>query len=373
MADFYGNRHDERYIYKRVSWADWTERESYGYITDGTIEISMESELVYTGSFSFEGYEIPETSDMLRVYYRFTDDDGEQFREPVATLFVAFSELTYEEMDGGLSASGKLEGSSVLSVLQDKIYGAPFTVERNTNAIYKAQDLIGRCGLKVDYIPAVKVLSADHTFDANASYLDIVKWLCSEAGYSAPYPDAMGVVQLRPYEDRLEEEDALVFENNDSSIIYPEVDETNDWQTVPNAVRLLYNTDQAYIVAEALNLTGSRASLDQRGGRELTHYEEIGELDESYNKLTQLVDRAEALLRELSCEVETVKIQHAYVPIRPHQTVYIHYADKDWSGYVTSVQISLEPAAQTTTKIERKIYQDIGVEKSGEVFRGSDE
>lgn len=371
--DFYGNRHEEKYTYKRVAWSNWAEHEEYGFITDGSIEMSAESELFETGSFTFEGMELPNVEDLLRVYYSFKDDSGELFEAPLATMFTSYSGLTHVDTLSGIKSSGSLSGRSVLSVLKEKEYGAPFTIARDTNAIYKAQELIRQCGLNVDYIPSIKVIAADHTFNAGTNYLTIVNWLCEEAGYTPAHPDPLGTVRLYPYDELQRRDDPVVFINDDRSIMYPELETENDWQETPNVVRLLYNTDQACITAEAKNLSGSKASLDARGGRELTHFEEIGELDEGLSKVTQLVDRAETTLRKLSGDIEYVKLSHAYRPLYIYEPVRIIYSDMEWTGNAENISIQLSPSTVTKTKIKRELYDLIQVEKRGEVLRGDEE
>ena len=174
MADYTGNRHNEVFTYKRVAWDNWVEHEAYPWITGGSLEYAADSELKVTGSFDFEGNDLPNTSDMLRVYYDFDDDNGEHAHIALATLFTAYSELEHVATSTGIKSRGTLDGSSVLKVLQHKIYGAPFTVSANDNAIYKAVTLIKSVGLNVDYTPDVTVLGADHTFDSGVTYLDIV-------------------------------------------------------------------------------------------------------------------------------------------------------------------------------------------------------
>lgn len=366
-----GNRHNETYTYKRVAWSNWQEHEAYPWITSGSLEYSANSELKVTGSFDFEGLEVPDTSDLLRVYYSFDDDNGEHVATPLATLFVSYAGLKHIDTREGVKSQGTLDGESVLKVLKDKIYGAPFTVQRGTNAIYKAQELIKSCGLNVRYTPSITVLSADHTFDSGASYLEIVDWLCETAGYTPAYPDALGTVKLQPYTDILRQAPTRTFINNELSIMYPEVEEANDWQSTPNVVKLFYNTDLACIIAEARNESGSRVSLDARGGREQTYYDEIGELPEDASRITSLVDLAEAKLRELSCDVEYVSFEHAYVPLDVYELVEVKYSTMDWSGTVENTSIDLAPTTKAQTKLKRELYDEIIVTKQGEVLRGA--
>ena len=369
MIDYTSNRHNETYTYKRVAWDNWVEHESYPYITEGSLELAADSDLKVTGSFTFEGSELPNTADLLRVYYDFDDDNGEHAHIALATLFIAYAELEHVDTVLGIKSKGTLDGSSVLKVLQHKIYGAPFTVTANTNAIYKAVTLIKECGLNVEYTPDITVLAADHTFDSGVTYLDIINWLCDTAGYTPATPDAYGTVQLQPYTDTINQSAAVTFKNDDNSIMYPELNVANDWANTPNVVRLLYNTDQACISAEARNESGSRASLDARGGREQTYYEETSELPDNAAKITSLVDLAESKLRELSCDIEYVTISHAYRPLTLYELVQVNYSNMTWSGTLDTLSISLTPATKCQSKIKRELYDNILVTKSGQILR----
>lgn len=370
MANWHGNRHEETYTYKRVSWEGWQECEDYGTITEGSVELSAESELKVSGSFSFEGGEAPDVNDLMRIYYSFVDDYGETAWEPVATLLCEYTSTEYFATEGSVNISGSLEGVSVLYVLQNKIYGQPFTVTRNTNCIYKAQEMIRQCGLNVEYTPGNKVLSADHTFQADNTYLDIVNWLCRAAGYNDAFPDAYGTVQLQPYENMQRQDGSVVFANDEQSIMYPEVEADNDWQTTPNVVKLLYNTDTACVVAQAKNINGSKASLANRGNREITYYEETSEIDTDGSVLTNLINLAETTLREQSSDIEYVIFSHAYMPIQPYDPITVQYSDLEWTGNADNVSIELSPSTKTQTKVKRVLYDVITVEKSGEILRG---
>ena len=370
--DYLGNRHGERFIFKRVSPDTYLEHGSYDYITDGEIELSTESDLVITGSFSFEGYEIPDTNDLVRIYYRFTDDFGDTKSHALATLFTSYSDLTYVDTTGGLKASGTLEGQSVLSVLQDDIYGAPFIVKRNENVIYKAQTLIREHGLLVEYTPSSYVMSSDHTFDAGTNYLEIVKWLVEQAGYVI-YPDEMGVVQMQPYDELQRADVKMTFRNDKKSIMYPELEAENSWQETPNVYKLLYNVDTCCMLATARNLSGSRASLDARGGRAQVEFDETGELPETGNRLENLMNKAVDELKKVSADVEYVTMKHAWCPIYVYDQIKIKYSDLEWQGGLENMSITLAPATETQTKIKRVLYDDILIDKTAEYLRGSDD
>ena len=364
--DWHGNRHDETYTFRRVSWDTWQEHETYDYITHGNIEYAADSEQKVTGSFDFEGYVLPEVSDLIRVYYSFTDDAGEKAEQPLATLFVSYADLTYTDTTRGIKAEGTLDGSSVLSVLTDQKTGAPKTIPKNSNAVYEAEQIVRGAGLLTDAQPSAYSLSLDHTFDAGTTLLEMVNWLLKAAGYMECWPDAEGIVQMRP--SYAAGSGPVVFANNDRSIMYPQVLRTNDWQKTPNVVRLIYNSDEACIAAFAKNVSGSRASLSARGGREITYFEEISDLSGT-SRTNALKELAEKELRERSADIEYVRFEHAYVPVGIFDPVEIHYADLAWSGTADNITVDLSPSTKTQTRIRRILTEDIEVSSGAAVYR----
>lgn len=401
MVNLTGNRHNERYTFYRVAWENWQEHETYDYILSGSIEGSVDAELKITGSFEFEGYETPNVNDLIRLYYSFTDDYDEMFREPVATLVVDYAELNLVNTLGGVKSSGTLNGTSVLSILQNAKTGKPYTVKKNANAVYQAEIIAREFGLQVNAEPSSFSLTTDHTFEGGVSYLEIINWLLTSASYSEVFPDAMGVLQMfslstiqnrktRQVSDRgllpsnvlypkdtLYPRDMIIilfgyeFENNDKSIMFPEIDEANDWQNTPNVVRLLYNLDDACIAAYAKNVSGSRASLDVRGEREITYFEEVSDLGEG-SKVQILNNLAIEVLKELSADIEYVTFRHAYVPITIFDPIRIKYSNYEWEGNVDNISIDLSPSTETQTRIKRVLSQDIIIESGTEVLRSEE-
>ena len=368
-VDYHSNRYDERFIYRRVAWGTWQEHEDYDYITNGSIEQSASSELKVTGNFDFEGYVLPNVSDLIRVYYSFRDDNDISAMVPVATLLVSYAGLDHKDTTKGIKSSGSLDGQSVLAILDDKKIGTPMTVRRNSNAVYEAEQLAIECGLQTNAEPSSMSLSTDHTFDAGSSYLDMVNWLLTTAGYTEAFPDANGVVQMLSYAASQQRTDYTVFANDDESIMYPEIEQNNDWQSTPNVVRLIYNTDDACISAWAANNTGSRASIDARGGREITYFDEVSDLGEGVSKANSLRELAEQTLLEKSSDIEYVTFEHAYVPLKVFDPVRVIYSDMEWAGNVDNISIDLSPATKTQTKVKRIMAADIEYTSGAESYR----
>lgn len=355
--DWFGNRYSETYTYTRVTWDGWNEYENYGYITDGSLEYSASSSIKVTGSFNFEGLEVPNTDDLVRVYYSFKDSTGEETSVALATLFVDYSSLTYSDTTSGMKSQGTLNGQSVLSVMENDMYGPPLTISRGSNPILEAVKLIKECGLNVDYTPSGKTMGVDYTFQSGTSYLEMVNYLCDVASYYQAYPDPYGTIMLKPIVN--DEATELVFTNDDRSIMYPEVSDETNLNDAHNVVKIGYSSASTYLYATAQNLSGSPISLDKTGGRRSVLYEDVSDIDEETNATSAIRQIAEERIKDEALKVETVTFSHAYVPMELNQPVSISYSDFSWDGYIETFSVSLKPATKTQTKVQKEEFYDI--------------
>ena len=196
----------------------------------------------------------------------------------------------------------------------------------------------------------------------------MVNWLLEAAGYEEAFPDAYGTVQLISKASISSRGIKRTFANNEESIMYPEVASNNARMTTPNVVRLLYNTDDACIIAWARNERGSVASVEARG-REITHFEEIGELGEGASKANALMEQAISKLEELSSDTEYVEFQHAFVPFALFDKIKINYADMEWIGLADNIKIDLAVSTKTQTKAKRVVSENIEITAGSDTYR----
>ena len=366
-----GNRANETYTYRRVQWGSFQEGEDLGNVTGGSVELAALSQLKATCQFSFMGAE-PDPNDLVRIYYAFDDDAGEHGEFCIGTFLIGFASVTNTadyvgDQCKGLVATGTADGWSVLKVLQDVSCGYPLTIPQGTNAIAEAIRIIQSAGLPVQTgAESNYTLSTDHTFEPTDTLLTVVDWLCTTAGYQAPFPDAFGNVQFAAYISPNERNVVARFANDDESIMYPEVQVENDWQSIPNVYKLSYSTEELALHAEARNVSGSKASLQSRGGRELSATETVTELagGSADEKGANLQALAEQRLLDNSQEIERVQLSHPYIPLVANDAVAIDYAGRSWAGNVQNMRVDLSPSTKCDTTIRRFISNNIKVQSS---------
>lgn len=374
MTDWYGNRQDEEYTYRRVRWdpgnADhFTEGTDYGNVTRGSVSLAAFTDMKASCSFEFLGGDIPDTTDLVRIYYRFKDDGGEAAQVPLGTFFVEYGGTTYTSANGGLIARGTVNGSSVLSVLMAKRLGAPYTVAEGTDCVAEADRLIKGLGLLTSNPESPGTLTTgEHTFEADDSYLTLVNWLLQSANYSAVYPDPMGRVMIVPYVEPSKREPRVTFRDDSSSIMLPDLVQENDWQQTPNVCRLWYESDEECLYAVASCVSGSKASLQSRGGREVTMSEGVSELqgETQADRIAALEALAVQRLTDNSTEIEKATIVHALLDgLQPNDAVSIEYSGSNWAGNVVNMDITLEVSTPCTTKVRRFVPNSLEIESEG--------
>lgn len=373
MANWLGSRFHERWRYMRVSWDTWEEVEEYDQVISGNEEESYFTSVKESGKAEFEGKSLSQT-DLVRTYYEFTDEDGESVSVVTSTMLVEYSKETIRE-DGAASGSVSLYG--VLKVADDRLCGLPYTVSAGVNAVNSARDILNALGLRTSVTASSYTLANDHTFDADDSYLTVVNWLLSAAGYGSAYADPMGTVVLAPYVDASKREPVFTFKADAQSIMYPEVEDENDFVETCNVVRMYSEDEFGNYWAVASNVDGdSPSSLPNRGNRERTMYEEETELKPVYdpegaiaNEITKGNQRAEALaqiakqkLIDNSAEIEYVTIGNGMYPIHQGDSIAIEYADRTWQGIVTNIKRNKDVSAKCTTKVRRYVTHDLKVE-----------
>lgn len=372
-----GNRANERYSYRRVKWSPgnaghFGELESYGNITSGSVELAAFTDTKASCSFSFEGGTPPDTTDLVRVYYSFTDDDGETAETPIGTFFVTYGDVSYTRDGDTLKESGSAEGSSVLSALIDRRLGAPYTVDAGTDCVNAAVTLVEGFGLPTNHPDSPGILTTSaHTFEPDDSWLTVINWLLTSANYQAAYPDPYGNVMMVPYVDPEARAISYTFRDDRHSIMRPDVSMANDWRETPNVARLYYSTDDECIAASASMVSGARASLAGRGGREVTLVESVDELEGATqaDRLTNLKAMARQRLVDQSAEIEKVTLTHAYIDgIVPNSAIAIEYSDMTWKGNVTNMQIDLSPSTQCQTQLRRFVPNSLTITMDGGIL-----
>lgn len=357
----------ETFVCRRVTFPDWLEREDYPFAVSGGIDLSALSDLRASGTLSFDGEAPPDSGSLMRIYYGFSDENGDRGEWPLGTFFVNVAGQDHN----GASHSGKAELQSVLKVAAADCYGRTYTVPKGTNAVARARAVIEGLGLRTNKPSCPYTLASEMVFKPDDTWLDIANALLDAAGYAACTPDAYGTVQMLPYIEPDLRQTVWTFADNDYSIMEPKVSDSSNAGDIPNVYRLTWENEEGSLWACAKNLDpDSPASYKSRGYWQGMH-ESVSELDGSNQtqRLANLKALSKRRLLDNTQAIEYVEWSHPWVPVWPGDAVEVTYlaAGRHWRGSVVSMSLSVGDHLSVKSRARRFVHAsyDVTVEGGG--------
>lgn len=203
-------------------------------------------------------------------------------------------------------------------------------------------------GETVDKSP---ILQRDFVANAEDTWLTFVRDLIDNADYELGLGER-GDILFLPKQDTASLQPVWTYDDNNSSILYPELTMDHDLYGIPNVVEVVYSYGSDYKQAIAKNEdVNSPVSIPQRG-REIPYRVTDPSLT-GYVTQSQIQDYAERLLKELSTIEYTVSYTHAYCPARIGDCVRLNYSRAGIQGVkakIISQNISCEPGCPVSEK-----------------------
>jgi hypothetical protein len=196
-----------------------------------------------------------------------------------------------------------------------------------------------------------KPLTYDFVSDLEDTWLTFLKDLISNANYEFSL-DEMGRVLFAPKQDTASLQPVWTYEDDDISILYPELSMDHDLYGVPNVVEVVYSSGTDLLHARVENTDENSPTSIPTRGREVVH-REINPSLPGIPDQAQIDKYAEDLLRAMSAIDYTVTYTHGYCPVRPGDCVRINYSRAGLTNIkakVISQSIKCEPGCPVTEK-----------------------
>ena len=194
-------------------------------------------------------------------------------------------------------------------------------------------------------------LAMDFTASTDDTWLTFLSDLIANAKYSFAL-DEMGRILLSPYQDTASLQPVWTYDDDNSSILYPDISVDRDLYGIPNVVEVIHSNGAGYYFVRAVNDDPNSVTSTVSRGREIIHRvnnpDLVGDPTES-----QVEDYANQLLRELSVLEYTVSYTHGYCPVRLGDCVRLNYTRAGITNIkakVISQTIKCEPGCPVTEK-----------------------
>lgn len=288
-----------------------------------TASISRDVNVETLGSSSFdvtdsigEGY--------VRTYLK-TVQNGVTESHPLGTHLVQTPSSSFD----GRSQSMTMDGYTPLLELKEKKPPVGYFIPKGSNALLLAYQLTRENTRAPVIKPSVvndpkHELAYDFVADIDDTWLSFLKDLLTDIQYEFAL-DEMGRIGFAPKQNLAALQPVWTYNDDNSSILYPELTMNRDLYGIPNVVEVIYSKGDRTLYSRKTNTDKNSPVSIPRRGREIVHRVSNPEL--LGGEPTQdLLDRyTELLLTELSSIEYTVTYTHGYCPVRLGDCVRLNY------------------------------------------------
>lgn len=261
----------------------------------------------------------------IRVYL-ITIQNGIKEKFPLGTFLVQTPSVSFD----GKIRTISMDAFSPLLELKDGYPELGFTVMKNANVMDNVANLT-TAHLRAPVIGPTKTdetLYDNFTAEETETWLDYLLSLMANANYNYEL-DEIGRVLFAPAQDTASLQPRFTFTDDNSSILYPDIEDRYDLYGVPNVVEVVYSGDKGDIIySKIVNDDPTSPTSTVTRGREVVHREKNPSITGIPNQV-YLDQYATQLLKKLSSVEHTVSFSHGYCPVRIGDCVRLNYQRAD--------------------------------------------
>ena len=329
----------EYYIVNPATWKDAKKIENVK-----SCSISRDSDAGTLGSASIN---ITESVGECYVrIYLITIQNGTKERHPLGTFLVQTPSTSFDGKVRNLS----MDAYTPLLELKETKPPLGYSVMKGTNIMTIARQLTQE-NTRAPVVPAScdTNLFSDFVAETDDSWLTFLTDLLLNAKYSYDL-DEMGRILFAPEQDTASLQPVWTYNDDNSSILYPNLNMDHDLYGIPNVVEVIYSHGNGYYYSRVVNDDPNSPTSTVNRGREIIHRVSDPDLigDPTENQIDEYANR---LLRELSSLEYTITYTHGYCPVRVGDCVRFNYSRADLKNVkakVISQTIKCEPGCPVT-------------------------
>ena len=343
MADWLSSM-QQTFEYYIVDPKTWKDVDLISTVKSSTIQRDLEAETLGSATIDMT-QSIGES--YIRIYL-VTIQNGLRERHPLGTFLVQTPSLSFNGRLQNISA----DAYTPLIELKESPPPLGYSILKDTCIT----DITYRLARERARAPVVKAecdtpLAMNFTASTDDTWLTFLTDLLANAKYQFAL-DEMGRILLSPYQDTASLQPVWTYNDDNSSILYPDISVDRDLYGIPNVVEVIHSNGAGYYFVKAVNDDPNSVTSTVKRGREIIHRvnnpDLVGNPTES-----QVQDYANRLLRELSVLEYTVSYTHGYCPVRLGDCVRLNYTRAGITNIkakVVSQTIKCEPGCPVTEK-----------------------
>lgn len=289
--------------------------------------------------------------------YLLIRQNGINFRVTLGTFLVQTPSSDFD----GKNRNVTMDCYTPLLELKENPPPLGYTLMKGENIMERAYEICREnCRAPVVETKLEKVLEANFVSNTDDTWLVFLQDLLAQAKYKF-YLDEEGKILFAPIQKLEQLKPVWTFNDDNSSILYPDINLEHDLYGIPNVVEVVCSTGTEMYTARIVNDDPNSPTSTVNRGREIL-YRETSPNIQGIPSVEQINEYAEALLEELSSVEYQVSYKHGYCPVRVGDCVRLNYerADlKDVKAKVISQSINCETSCSVdeTAVFTRKLWK----------------
>ena len=352
MADWLSSM-TQTFEYYVVDPATWTDKERLDNVKSCSIKRDSETDTL--GSATFEVTDSVGEC-YIRVYL-IAIQNGIREKYPLGTYLVQTPSSSYD----GKIRSVTMDAYSPLLELKETQPPLGYSLLKGDKVMENAYKIIReKARAPVVKVDTADTLYGDFVSSTEDTWITFVSDLITNASYVLDL-DEMGRILFAPKQDVSSLQPVWTFNDDNSSILYPEMILNHDLYGIPNVVEVIYSSGNDRYYSRVVNEDSNSPTSTISRGREIVHrVTDPSFVGEPTQK--QVDAYAEKLLSELSSLEYTISYEHGYCPVRVGDCVRINYSRaglNDVKAKVISQNIKCESGCPVTEKaiFTRKLWR----------------
>lgn len=283
----------------------------------------------------------------IRIYL-ITIQNGIREKHPLGTFLVQTPSYSFD----GKTRNITLDAYTPLLELKEKHLPLGYSILKEENIMSIAYRLVREQARAPVYETTdEQVLHSNFVANTDDTWITFLIDLIANAEYKFGL-DELGRILFLPDQDTRSLQPIWTYTDDNSSILYPDVDIAHDLYGIPNVVEVIYSNGTEFYYGEAINDDSNSPISTVNRGRRITHRVTNPEVLGKPTK-EQIQEFAEQLLREMSTLEYTVTYKHGYCPVRIGDCVRLNYKRAGLNGVkakVISQTIDCSPGCPVTEK-----------------------
>ena len=313
----------QTYEYYTVDPKTWKDDKKIGNFTRGSIDRDLDTETL--GSATFDMVEFLGEC-YIRVYL-VAVQNGVTYRVPLGTFLIETPSWSFD----GKVKSSSVDAYTPLIELKENLPPIGYSLLKEDNIMDAAYRICReQARAPVVATECDSTLHDDFVANTNDTWLSFTSDLIANAKYEFAL-DELGRIIFSPKQDTASLQPVWTYNDDNSSILYPDVTFNKDLYGIPNVVEVVYSNGGSNYYARAVNDNPNSPISTVNRGRTITYRETNPSLNGSPTE-RQTQEYAERLLKELSTLECTVTYSHGYCPVRLNDCVRLNYTRSGLSG-----------------------------------------